>query len=37
MKERETTKEWFKEIGENEEERMKKIWKDDLTKRKHMF
>lgn len=34
MKECETTKEWFKKIGENEEERMKKIWNDDLDKKK---
>lgn len=34
MKEYEITKEWFKEIGENEEERMKRIWNDDLDGKK---
>lgn len=34
MKECEITKEWFKEIGENEEERIKRIWNDDLDGKK---
>lgn len=34
VKECEITKEWFKEIGENEEERMKRIWNDDLDGKK---
>lgn len=34
MKECEITKEWFKEIGEKEEERIKRIWNDDLDGKK---
>lgn len=30
----EYTKDWFKELGRNKEERTKKIWKNDLNKEK---